>query len=178
MADENVISLGNAPIESKQITGNPFTGHTPPIGSAVKKTSVDPKDIPTPKLMRVAEDREITFSAPNNGGHRAKLRAGKIVSSIHYNLDELARQGVKLVSPDQEIVTVPNAVPAMGDARVQLKDMLLALREAGLTVVPTGEKSETEQLRAELAELRAMINDTAETPKRAQRGEPKAEAKS
>lgn len=63
----------------------------------VVATAVDPGGeflgVPEPELFRVLEDR--AASSPGQT-HRFKLTAGKIVSSAHYDIEALRRQGVKL----------------------------------------------------------------------------------
>jgi hypothetical protein len=135
-------------------------------GSAVREPREEVEALP-PVLRRVLKDKaNVNFAMPGGSlSFRGTLRAGKVVSSHHYDLEDLKAQGVLLGAVEDEIAGVP--AQGGGSAQVQLRDMLAALREMGLEVVPRAaaeasspptsspaDIAEIERLKSELAELK------------------------
>jgi hypothetical protein len=122
-------------------------------------------DVAAFELRRVAKTIRVpSLRAPDGHGMPALLRAGKVVSSQHYDFDELRGHGVELVSVDAEIA--PMQPVAHGSAGPTIGELVDSLAKAGLRVVPAdapaqaappSDPSEVEQLKAQNAAMQAQL---------------------
>lgn len=163
--DERTTVVGYKP-EQNRITDRFAGGKEAPAGHRGSAVRAEPRDDepppPPPVLRRVLKDVPgVSFKLPGSGSFRGRLKAGKVLSSHHYDLADLKAQGVLLGAVEDEVLGVPSLVGA-ASAQVQLKDMLAALASIGLQVVPVAAapagsvaSEEYERLKNELAELRA-----------------------
>lgn len=121
---------------------------------------------PPPELRRIAKTIRVpSLKAPDGHGMAALLRAGKVISSQHYDFSELTQLGVELVPVDQEIVPVR----AASEAGPSLSEVTAALALAGLRVVPAdapqaapvpvAASSEVEALKTQNATMQAQLDE-------------------
>jgi len=162
--DERVAVHSTGPIQSNKLVNARFAGGVPAPpahrGSAVNPDAAfeDAVAAPPPQLRRVVEDKVVSFKMPGTVSFRGRLRAGKILSSEHYDFEDLKNQGVKLVKLDEENVVVKTDT---GTSAAQLGDLLDALASRGLIAVPRGDSDELAELKRKLAKAEEQLAESA-----------------
>lgn len=162
--DERVSVIGHSNADPRGIRASTLPNHR---DNSTRRSAVDTgRDAgPAPELRRIAKTIRVpTLKAPDGHGMAALLRAGKVISSQHYNFEELRMLGVELVPVDTEIVPLqPFATPAGAPS---LAEVMNTLERAGMRVVPAdappaqaapATSPEVEQLKAENGEMRAQL---------------------
>jgi len=127
-------------------------------------------EAPAPELRRVAKTKNAKSKAPGGHGMPAIFRAGKILSSDHYDFEDLRSQGVELVPVDQEIVPVQMRT----EGGASLGSIVEELAKVGMRVVPAesgpsqmaapaSDPSEVEQLKVANATMQAQLAEMQKT---------------